>query len=64
MRTQVRSLASLSGSGIRYFHELWCRPAAVALIQPLASEPPYAGGAALKAKQTNKQTHQNQEVAL
>ena len=37
---------------------LWlcCRPAAVALIQPLAWEPPYAAGAALESqKQTNKQ---------
>ena len=25
MRMQVRSLASLSGLGIRHFHELWCR---------------------------------------
>ena len=34
----------------------WCRPAAVALIQPLAWEFPYAAGAALKskAKQTKK----------
>ena len=29
---------------------LWCRPAAVALIQPLAREPPYATGVALKKK--------------
>ena len=27
---------------------LWCRPAATALIQPLAWEPPYVEGAALK----------------
>ena len=27
---------------------LWCRPAAVALIRPLAMEHPYAVGAALK----------------
>ena len=27
---------------------LWCRPAATALIGPLAWEPPYAMGAALK----------------
>ena len=33
---------------------LWCRPAAVALIQPPAWEPPYATGAALKRKQTKK----------
>ena len=29
---------------------LWCRPAAVALIHPLAWEPPYATGSALKRK--------------
>ena len=29
---------------------LWCRPAAAALIQPLAWELPYASGAALKIK--------------
>ena len=29
---------------------LWCRPAAAALIQPLAWERPYAAGAALKKK--------------
>ena len=29
---------------------LWCRPAAAALIGPLAWEPPYAVGAALKKK--------------
>ena len=27
---------------------LWCRPAAAALIRPVAWEPPYAEGAALK----------------
>jgi len=32
---------------------LWCRPVATALIGPLAWEPPYAVGAALK-RQTNK----------
>ena len=36
---------------------LWlcCRPAATALLGPLAWEPPYAKGAALR-KQTNKRT--------
>ena len=36
---------------------LWHRPAAIALIRPLAWEPPYAIGVALKRpnKQTNKQ---------
>ena len=29
---------------------LWCRPAAVALIRPLAWERPYATGVALKKK--------------
>ena len=32
---------------------LWCRLAAVALIPPLAWEPPYASGAALKRKLIN-----------
>ena len=32
---------------------LWRGPAAVALIQPLAREPPYAMGAALKSKKKN-----------
>ena len=29
---------------------LWCRPAAMAQIQPLAWEPPYATGVALKRR--------------
>ena len=33
---------------------LWGRPAAVALIQPLAWEPPYATGTALKRQKTNQ----------
>ena len=33
---------------------LWCRPAAVALIRPLAWELPYAIGAALKRKKEKK----------
>ena len=39
---------------------LWCRPAAVTPIQPLAWKPPCAVGAALqsKNKQTNKQKTQ------
>ena len=39
---------------------LWlcCRPTAVAPVQPLAWEPPYTAGAALKSK--NKQTNKNQ----
>ena len=45
---QVWSLASLSGSGIQHCRELWCRLAAVAPIQPLAWEVPYAAGVTLK----------------
>ena len=41
MRLQVKDPALLW---------LWCRPAAVAPIQPLAWEPPYASGAALKGQ--------------
>ena len=32
----------------------WCRPAAVARIRPLAWEPPYASGAALKKKKKER----------
>ena len=34
---------------------LWCRPAAVALVGPLAWERPYAMGAALKKKKKKKE---------
>ena len=37
---------------------LWCRLAAVAPIQPLAWEPPYAVGAALKRQKTKKKKKQ------
>ena len=33
---------------------LWCRPAAAAPIGPLAWEPPYAAGVALKGQKTKK----------
>ena len=33
---------------------LWRRPAAIALIRPLAWEPPYAAGTALKRQKTKK----------
>ena len=33
---------------------LWCRPVATAPIRPLAWEPPYAVGAALKRTKDNK----------
>ena len=70
---QVQSLASLSGLRIWCCCELdhrhgsdptllwlWCRPAATALIQPLAWELPYAAGAALNVKQIK--TKNTQEV--
>ena len=50
MKMQVGSLTSLNGLGVWHCHELWFRPAAVALIQPLAWVLPYATGAALKRK--------------
>ena len=64
MRTQVRSPALLSGLRIWHCCELWCRSqmrfgscVAVAPIQPLAWELPYAAGVALKKQKTkNKQT--------
>ena len=58
MRLWVRSLASLSGLRIWHCRELWCRLTAVALIQPLAWEPPYAAGVALKRprKEQKKET--------
>ena len=34
--------------------QLWCRPAAAASIQPLAWEPPYAEGGALKRQKKKK----------
>ena len=40
---------------------LWCRPAAVVLIRPLAWESPYAAGAALKRQ---KKTKQNKTESL
>ena len=64
MRTQVPSLTLLSGLRIQRFLELWCRlqtrsshltwlwhrPVAIALIRPLAWEPPHAAGVALKRR--------------
>ena len=39
---------------------LWHRPVAAALIGPLAWEPPYATGAALKSKKRKKEKNENQ----
>ena len=36
---------------------LWCRPAAVAPIGPLAWEPPYATGSALKSQKKKREYH-------
>ena len=36
---------------------LWCRQAATALIRPLAWEPPYAVGVALKGQKTKKKKY-------
>ena len=66
---RVRSLASISGLGIRCCPNcsighrlsldpallwLWCRPAAAALIRPLTWEFPYAVGVALKRQKKKK----------
>ena len=41
---------------------LWCRPAAAAPIGPLAWEPPYAAGAALKRQKDKNKTKQNKNM--
>ena len=68
VRTQIPSLAFLGCLSIQRCHELWYshrhsldpvllwlwgRPAATALIWPLAWEPPYAVGAALKRQKNH-----------
>ena len=40
---------------------LWCRLAAVAQIGPLAWEPPYATGAALKKKKKRREREKKME---
>ena len=57
MRMQVRSLASLSC-------RLWHKPAAAALIQPLAWELPYAVGAAVKKKKRERKKKKNYQVVV
>ena len=42
---------------------LWCRLAAVALIRPLAWEPPYAVGAALKRQKGKKKKKKKKKVS-
>ena len=38
---------------------LWCRPAKIAPIRPVAWEPPYAAGAALKKYKRQKKKKKN-----
>ena len=79
MRLRVRSLPLLSGLTIRRCHELWCRlqtrlgstllwlwrrPVATALIRPLAWEPPYAMGVALKGKKIKERKKKFSPVFL
>ena len=49
-------MALITGLRIWHCRELWYRPATIAPIRPLAWEPPYAAGAALKKKKQNKRT--------
>ena len=61
----VKDLAVSCGVGCRCGSDpallwLWCRPAATALIQPLAWEPPYAVGAALEKAKRQKTTTKKQ----
>ena len=73
MRPWFQSLAFLSGLGIQSCQELWCRskrqlrshvavavvwPVAVAHIQHLAFELPYALGAALKRQERKQERKQ------
>ena len=43
---------------------LWCRPAAVALIQPLAWEPPYAACVALKSQKKQKKNKNKKKLTV
>ena len=54
MKLWVQSLALLSGLKIWHCCELWYRLAATVLIRPLAREPLYAMGAALKRTKDEK----------
>ena len=54
-------IAVSCGAGCRHGSDpellwLWCRPAAIAPIKPLAWESPYAVGAALEKTQTHTNT--------
>ena len=43
---------------------LWCRPAAVAPVELLAWDPPYAAGVALKSKKKEKKILLNIHVCM
>ena len=59
MRLRVRSLASFSRLRIWRCHELWRRLVAAILIRPLAWEPLYTTGVALKKKRQKKKKSGN-----
>ena len=55
-------MAMSRGVGCRHgLDPVWLWLAAIAPIEPLAWESPYAAGAALNSKQTNKQTNKNND---
>ena len=64
MKTEVQALALLSGLRIRHCCEWWRRPAATALIRPLAWEPPQAAGAALKRPKEKEKERKKVENKL
>ena len=43
---------------------LWCRPEATTLIQPLAWEPPYAMGAAVKIQKQQQQKTKYRQITV
>jgi len=43
---------------------LWCRPAATALIRPLAWEPPCAAGAALRRQKKKKEKKTTPDIII
>ena len=66
MRLWVRSLSLASFGGLRIQRccELKCRPAATALIRPLAWEPPYVAGVAQKKEKEKEALSLNRLKSL
>jgi len=71
MRTQVQSLASLSGLRIWHCHELWCRSqmrlrsgCGIVPIGALDWELPYASGLALKKAKKKKKKRKEKNKAI